>query len=317
MELFNLSLVSSLHTIQTTVILCLILIYRPITALVNDDVIHGPITSVDDVTTVLIIIDVQNCFIPGGGTLPVPNGQDVIPVINDIRQKHNVSFDFVVTTNDWHCSDHVSFASQHSGHEDYSLVNLTYIQATGELCAEESTTNNKYAVNCSMIGGEQVTLQQVMWPDHCIMSTVDSQLHKDLLIAPSDLIILKGNHCQIDSYSAFFDNGHMSATTLDSMLRDRHVTDVYLVGLATDFCVFYSAVDAHELGYRTSVIVDATRGISEDSTTEAIKTMKSRGIKVINSSDLDSIFTSSSSRQVINHPALTAVKLLVILLLSK
>jgi nicotinamidase/pyrazinamidase len=173
----------------------------------------------------LLVIDVQNCFMPGG-TLPVKGGDGVIPIINRLAP----AFQHVVLTQDWHPPGHISFASSHSGKKPFETIPLPYGT-------------------------------QVLWPDHCVQGTPDSDLHRDLKIPHAELIIRKGYRQEVDSYSAFFEADGKTPTGLVGYLRERDIGQVFLVGLATDFCVAWSAVDARRAGFRAFVIEDATRAI--------------------------------------------------------
>ena len=201
---------------------------------------------------VLLVVDVQNCFVPGG-TLPVKEGDAIVPLVNRIAR----SFQHVVLTQDWHPPGHVSFASTYPGKKPFETVSL----ASGT---------------------------QVLWPDHCVQGTSDAELHKDLRIPHAELIIRKGYRKPIDSYSAFYEADGKTPTGLVGYLRERGLTQVFLVGLATDFCVAWSAMDARKAGFDASVIEDATRGIDADgSLARAWKDMLGAGVKRIQSSDLD------------------------------
>src|SRR5712664_3268332 len=203
-------------------------------------------------TDVLAVIDVQNCFVPGG-TLPVPEGDKIIPIINRLAP----AFRHVVLTQDWHTKGHVSFASSHPGKKPFETVSLPYGT-------------------------------QVLWPDHCIQGTPDADLHKDLKIPHAELIIRKGYRKQIDSYSAFFEADGKTPTGLVGYLRERGLTRVFLTGLATDFCVAWSALDARKAGFEALVIEDATRGIDAGgSLAKAWQDMLGAGVKRIQSTDLD------------------------------
>lgn len=198
----------------------------------------------------LIAIDVQYCFIPGG-TLPVPNGDQVVPLINDIAGK----FPCVVMTQDWHPANHISFASTH-GKEPFSVIDLPYGK-------------------------------QVMWPDHCVQSTDDARLHSALDTSKANLILRKGFNPKVDGYSAFYDNDQKTPTGLTGYLKSRGVRRVFVCGLATDFCVMWSSVDARKDGFDVFVIEDASRGIDVRGSMEAAwKEMAKAGCKRINSSDL-------------------------------
>jgi nicotinamidase/pyrazinamidase len=157
---------------------------------------------------VLAVIDVQNCFLPGG-TLPVPEGDKIIPIINRLAP----AFRHVVVTQDWHTKGHVSFASSHPGKKPFETVNLPYGT-------------------------------QVLWPDHCVQGTADADLAKELRLPHAQLIIRKGYRQHVDSYSAFLEADRSTMTGLTGYLKERGTRSVYLVGLATDFCVAWSALDA-------------------------------------------------------------------------
>jgi nicotinamidase/pyrazinamidase len=198
----------------------------------------------------LLVIDVQNCFIPGG-TLPVPNGQDVVPLVNELAGK----FSCVVMTQDWHTPGHISFASTH-GKEPFSVIDLPYGK-------------------------------QVMWPDHCIQGTEDANLHADLDLTKANLILRKGFNPKVDGYSAFYDNDKKSPTGLTGYLKARSIRRIFVCGLATDFCVMWSSVDARKDGFQVVVLEDASRGIDVRGSMEAgWKEMAKAGVKRANSTDL-------------------------------
>ena len=201
-------------------------------------------------TDVFLVIDVQNCFMPGG-TLPVPDGNNIVGLVNKIAG----GFKNVVMTQDWHPSGHISFASTH-----------------------------KKEVFSSM---EMIYGTQVMWPDHCVQGTADGALHKELNIPHAQLIIRKGYNANVDGYSAFLDLDGNTHTGLEGYLRGRGIKRVFLAGLATDFCVMWSATDARKLGFETAVIEDACRHIDVGgSLAAAWKKMDAAGVKRIQSSDL-------------------------------
>ncbi|HYE91526.1 MAG TPA: nicotinamidase [Terriglobales bacterium] len=205
------------------------------------------ITPGDD--DVLAVVDVQNCFLPGG-TLPVADGDKIIPIINRLAP----AFRHVVITQDWHTKGHVSFASSHAGKKPFETISLPYGT-------------------------------QVLWPDHCIQGTADADLHKDLRIPHAQMIIRKGYRQHVDSYSAFLEADRKTHTGLSGYLKERGFTHVYLVGLATDFCVAWSALDAKRAGFAASVIEDATRGIDAGgSLGKAWQDMTGAGVRRIQSS---------------------------------
>ena len=178
-----------------------------------------------DDATALIIIDAQYGFMPGGG-LAVADGDAVVPVINRIAPR----FANVVLTQDWHPADHISFAANHPGRAPFETITLPY--------------------------GEQV-----LWPTHCVQGTRDAALHDDLRVPQAQLIIRKGFHRDVDSYSAFMEADRRTSTGLAAYLKARGITKLYLCGLATDYCVAWSAQDARAAGFEATVIEDACRAI--------------------------------------------------------
>lgn len=194
-------------------------------------------------TEALIVIDVQNDFCPGGA-LAVAGGDEIISRINGLMD----DFATVVLTQDWHPADHASFAANHPGAAPFSLTTMPYGP-------------------------------QVLWPTHCVQGTKGAAFHADLRTDPAQLVIRKGFRPQIDSYSAFFENDHTTATGLEGYLRSRGVTAVTLVGLATDYCVAYSALDAARLGFKAAVLEGAARAIDlNGSLAEARDKMRAAGV---------------------------------------
>jgi nicotinamidase/pyrazinamidase len=176
-------------------------------------------------TDILLVVDVQNDFCPGG-KLAVPHGEEVVPLVNQLGDR----FQHVALTQDWHPPAHRSFASAHPGRQPFETVAFPYGP-------------------------------QVLWPDHCVQATPGAEFHAQLKIPHAELIIRKGYRRDIDSYSAFYENDHETPTGLAGYLRERSFTRVFLAGLALDFCVRYSAEDAHRCGFAVLVIEDACRGI--------------------------------------------------------
>lgn len=196
-------------------------------------------------TEALIVIDVQNDFCPGGA-LAVADGDAIIPAINQLMDDFNT----LVLTQDWHPAGHMSFASNHPGAAPFSLTQMSYGP-------------------------------QVLWPTHCVQGSKGAAFHSSLRTDPAQLTIRKGFRPAIDSYSAFFENDKTTATGLQGYLRDRGVTSVTLVGLATDFCVAYSAIDAAKLGFSATVLNNACRAIDLDgSLAAAIVQMKQAGVNI-------------------------------------
>jgi len=204
-----------------------------------------------DAKSALIVVDVQNCFVTGG-TLPVKDGEAVVPVINGIAP----AFQNIVVTQDWHTAGHASFASTYPGKKPFETTKLGYGM-------------------------------QVLWPDHCVQGSDDAALHKDLKLPTAQLIIRKGFHKNMDSYSAFDEADHKTATGLAGYLKARGIKTVYITGLATDFCVAWTATDARKAGFNVYVVEDATRAIDLDgSLAAAWKNMAAVGVKRIQSADL-------------------------------
>ena len=191
----------------------------------------------------LIVIDVQNDFCPGGA-LAVAGGDEIISRINGLMD----DFATVVLTQDWHPADHSSFAANHPGAQPFTLIQMPYGP-------------------------------QVLWPVHCVQGTEGAEFHKALRTDPAQLVVRKGFRPEIDSYSAFFENDHVTPTGLEGYLRSRGVTAVTLVGLATDYCVAYSALDAARLGFKATVLEGATRAIDlNGSLADARAKMRAAGV---------------------------------------
>jgi nicotinamidase/pyrazinamidase len=181
-----------------------------------------------DPSDVLLVVDIQNDFCPDGA-LAVPRGDEVVPVVNRLARR----FRHVVLTQDWHPAAHQSFASSHPGRKPFDVIEVAYGP-------------------------------QILWPDHCVQGTHGAAFRDDLDIPQAELIIRKGFRREVDSYSAFFENDHRTPTGLAGYLRERGLTRVFLAGLAFDFCVRYSAEDAHRCGFEVVVVEDACRGIDVD-----------------------------------------------------
>lgn len=192
----------------------------------------------------LIIVDVQNDFVPGG-KLPVPEGDKIIERINKLQEK----FDLVVATQDWHPANHKSFASQHEGKNDFDIIDLDGIQ-------------------------------QTLWPDHCIQGTKGAEFHKDLNTNKVEAIFRKGTNPLIDSYSGFFDNNRKKATGLDSYLKSHQVTSVFVCGLAADYCVYYTAMDALSLGYESTILDESTKAIDPVNFIDLKDNFRNKGGKI-------------------------------------
>lgn len=194
----------------------------------------------------LIVIDVQNDFCPGGA-LAVSGGDEIVAPINALLPEFQVR----VLTQDWHPAGHSSFASSHPGRDPLTMIDMPYGP-------------------------------QVLWPDHCVQGTDGAAFHPDLRTDPADLVIRKGFRAEIDSYSAFFENDHTTPTGLEGYLKSRGVDTVVLVGLATDFCVNFSAVDAAKLGFKTQVVESLCRAIDLDGSLAAARDgMSAAGVAIV------------------------------------
>jgi len=199
----------------------------------------------------LIVVDVQNCFIDGG-TLPVKGGAEVVPIINKLAG----AFENIVVTQDWHTAGHASFASSYPGKKPFETTKLSYGT-------------------------------QVLWPDHCVQGSDDAALDKDLKLPTAQIILRKGFHKGVDSYSAFEEADRKTSTGLAGYLKGRGIKTVFVTGLATDFCVAWTAMDARKHGFEAYVIEDATRAIDlNGSLAAAWKQMQAKGVKRIQSSDI-------------------------------
>src|SRR5271168_2915847 len=204
-----------------------------------------------DEASALLVIDVQNCFLPGG-SLAVKEGDQIVPIINRLAK----GFTNVVMTQDWHTAGHVSFASAHPGKKPFEVIDLPYGK-------------------------------QVLWPDHCVQGTDGALLSKDISIPQAELVIRKGFHKDVDSYSAFTEADGKTTTGLEAYLKARQMKRLFVTGLATDFCVAWTALDARKAGFETYVVEDACRGIdTQGSLAKAWADMAKAGVKRIQSADI-------------------------------
>ncbi|MHB1947942.1 MAG: bifunctional nicotinamidase/pyrazinamidase [Gammaproteobacteria bacterium] len=201
--------------------------------------------------TALIMVDLQNDFCPGGN-LAVPEGDAVIPLANQLQ----ACFDVVIATKDWHPQDHMSFASNHAGHKIGDVI-------------------------------EENGLQQILWPDHCVQRTQGAEFHPQLDTTRIQKIFLKGIDKTVDSYSAFFDNAHLRTTGLADFLLKQGINEIYILGLATDYCVKFSCLDSVRMGFNTHIIADACRGVelNEGDVQEAMDEMRDAGVIIMKSTD--------------------------------
>lgn len=198
----------------------------------------------------LVIIDVQNDFIPGGA-LAVPGGDEIVEVINDLQPK----FDLVIATQDWHPGTHSSFAENHSGKKEFETITWS-------------------------------GMEQVLWPVHCVQETHGAQFHKDLKSEKIEAIFRKGTSSGIDSYSGFYDNAHLKSTGLAGYLKEKGASDLYFCGLAGEYCVYFSIMDALGEGFSATLIEDATRALDSEQFEKAKNGLLSKGGRIINSKEL-------------------------------
>lgn len=200
----------------------------------------------------LLLIDLQYDFMPGGA-LAVPQGDATVLVANRLLDR----FGFVVASQDWHPADHMSFASQHPGHEPLEEIELD-------------------------------GLSQTLWPDHCVQGSHGAELHHELRTGSIDRVIRKGEDRRVDSYSAFFDNARRRKTDLEATLREQGVEELVVLGLATDYCVLFSVLDALDLGFRVSVVRDGCRGIDQPagSVDAAWRRMEEAGAVIVDSQEV-------------------------------
>ncbi len=195
----------------------------------------------------LIMVDIQNDFLPGG-SLAVPEGDQIIPLANRLQKQ----FDLVVATQDWHPATHGSFAANQPGKKPGEIIDLN-------------------------------GLSQILWPVHCVQGSIGAAFADDLDLEKISKVFKKGTDMNIDSYSGFFDNGQRKATGLEDYLKQMGAEQVYIVGLATDYCVKFTALDAHQAGFNTTVIKDATRAVNLEpgDYQKALTEMKKQGINVV------------------------------------
>ncbi len=198
----------------------------------------------------LILVDIQNDFMPGG-PLAVPGGDEIIPLVNELQN----SFSLVVATQDWHPQSHKSFASNHPGKKAFESI---------------------------MLHG----LEQVLWPDHCIQGSIGAQIHPSIIANKVEGIFRKGMDPEIDSYSGFYDNGYKKSTGLAGYLRERKIKKVYVCGLAADYCVYYTAKDSLKENFETYFIEDATRAIDPNGFVKAMENILFSGGQIIKSEAL-------------------------------
>ena len=201
----------------------------------------------------LVIIDIQNDFTPGG-SLAVPNGDLIVPIINRL-QGH---FDLVAATQDWHPQNHVSFASNHPNEKPFNKIDLH---------------------------GEDQTL----WPDHCVQGTRGAMFHPALETNRISAIFRKGMNPYVDSYSGFYDNRHQISTGLSGYLKEKRITELYLCGLAGDICVYHTIIDAIKEGFSSTLIEDASRPLSQETFAFLKKELTDKGVRILNSDEIISI----------------------------
>ncbi len=209
-------------------------------------------STMDYKKSALLIIDMQYDFMEGG-SLEVKQANSIVNTINQLAQK---DWGVVVASKDWHPQNHVSFASNNKGSQVFETITLP-----------DGT-------------------QQVMWPDHCVQGSHGSEIHKDVDASRINHIVLKGQNPQVDSYSAFFDNNHLQKTDMEKILKKYDITTIYVVGLARDYCVRWTALDGQKLGYKTYFVWDATKPVDPSSNDAIAKELKDNKVEIIESKDL-------------------------------
>lgn len=215
----------------------------------------------------LIIVDMQNDFAKSEAPMYVKNAEQTVPVINDLLNLFNNQKDLIIFTKDWHPQNHGSFASNHPGHNVFDQV---------------------------LLG----TLPQVLWPDHCVQNSHGSEIVDGINQVENAIIIEKGLDPAIDSYSAFFDNGRLAQTELDNILKKNKVSEVVVCGLALDYCVKFTALDAHDLGYKTFVVNEATKAVNlnPNDADQTIKDLRSVGVHYISMEDIKKRFAKKENQ---------------------
>ncbi len=197
----------------------------------------------------LLLIDIQNDFMPGG-SLPVENGDKIVPIANTLQPQ----FDLVLATQDWHPKDHASFASNHKGQKEFEEIDLD-------------------------------GLAQTLWPDHCVQGTKGAEFHPDLDTQRIEAIFRKGTNSAIDSYSAFYDNAHKKSTGLSGYLKEKGITTLYVMGLAGDICVYYSVKDALQEGFNCVLIEDGSKALNQETFLKQKKELQEKGVDYVNAKD--------------------------------
>lgn len=251
--------------------------------------------------TALIVVDVQNCFISGNLSLSNSpahqNGADVVPIINNLIR--TIPFDVIVYTYDWHPRDHISFFDNLDSRRKYLEGDQN---RSIKLLEQVTYTGPKYKTD------------QVLWPSHCITDTDDARLHKDLIIVSANRSVIhlkKGRDSDIDSYSAFADNNQVRKTELDDELRQRNVTQIFVAGLATDYCVAATALDAFNLNYTTYLIEDASRGVNLTTIKSQIDDLKQHGVGIIQVNQVKTLMNGANSQNSLNFLLIISINLLL------
>jgi nicotinamidase-related amidase len=312
-----------------------------------------------DKKTALMIIDVQDCFMEASGTssgqagsLAVAATAEIVPIINDIRAEKSCLFDVVVRSQDYHTVNHISFGPTHG------LEPFAHLSGKGELpvtCIDPASgstqdasccptfyiapydcdtklcpaVNSPVAVLAEIMDSPACTVcketpeecfetTQAMWTNHCLQEG-DSSFARDLVTEDSDIVLQKGLYQYVDSYSAFMDNTRRLKTPLDDIMQENNVGTIYIMGIATDYCVYYSALDALTLGYEVFLVLDASRGIAQETADAAIADMEAKGATIINSTDVFAtecpIKTSGAVFTTVARAALVPLAMLVTFLL--
>eukprot|EP01103_Thecamoeba_quadrilineata_P002189 TRINITY_DN12185_c0_g1_i1.p1 TRINITY_DN12185_c0_g1~~TRINITY_DN12185_c0_g1_i1.p1 ORF type:complete len:278 (-),score=50.80 TRINITY_DN12185_c0_g1_i1:99-932(-) len=252
--------------------------------------------SLTNPTFALIIVDLQNDFI--NGSLAVKDGEKVLPIVNDLAKSN--SFNTIVHTQDWHPPNHSSFFSNLHA---YPL-------------APDSPISEKDAKMFDEViqKGPPKTVQ-VLWPTHCVQGSKGAEFHQDLVIRPTDDIVQKGTHATVDSYSGFWDNGRGAETRLAQLLKSRNTTHVFVVGLAFDYCVGFTALHAKEHGFKTYLVADASRSVAKESEKKMIENLKNAGVELIEARQVANVIRDVKANTVSAYSLLSFLVILIALVL--
>ncbi|CAL1526788.1 unnamed protein product [Lymnaea stagnalis] len=273
--------------------------------------LNDPCHAVKEMRAAMLVLYIQDCFLPGG-SVAVNQGETIIPIINNIRKDSGELFKLVVLSKESHCPHHVSFASSHPGKAPYDVVQIKYL-TNGTLCSDNINQTKVPGVLTCPANLETLPFQQKLWPDHCVEDVTSgptsSSISKQLTVSTSDVIIKTGTTCQLDTYSAFYDNGHLFETELEGTLKSNQINTVFVMGLAPDFDVTHTALDAISLGYKTFTVVDASKFRANGTEDEALAEMSEKGVVLIRSDEVKDFLTGKMPRNTAKKMATQGTQL--------